>query len=178
MNVGTKSHETGVWNYIYFDWRNYNWSMLLDKICVYSNLDMVKSYTFFAVAINFAFLVFCIYLQKSALQIYLEYFKFLWHYFLKQYVTWWKLANPIFGVKVLMENDRRYNVLHGYGNDNIIFIYSTFAMAVDLYRNFIWQSSVQLKLYWEIVAISIFNYKIKTTSFPSKCFLIATAIYG
>ena len=77
-----------------------------------------------------------------------------------------------------MENDLTYNILQVYGNDNIISIYSAFAMAVDLYRNFIWQSSVQLKLYWEIVAISIFNYKIKTTSFPSKCFLIATAIYG
>ena len=84
----------------------------------------------------------------------------------------------IFGVKVLMENDRDYNSLQENGNGNIRFIYSVFAMAVDLYSHFIWQSSVQLKLYWEIVAISIFNYKIKTTSFPSKCFLIATAIYG
>ena len=74
-----------------------------------------------------------------------------------------------------MENDRDYNILQKNTDDNIRFIYSVFAMAVDLCSHFIRQSSVQLKLYWEIVAISIFNYKIKTTSFPSKWFLIATA---
>ena len=62
---------------------------------------------------------------------------------------------------------------------NVKIILSAFQFIVTIlqciwFSNFIRQSSVQLKLYGKIVAISIFNYEIKTTSFPSKCFLIAT----
>ena len=59
-------------------------------------------------------------------------------------------------------------------NDSLVSRFIVTILQCIWFSNFIRQSSVQLKLYGKMVAISIFNYEIKTTSFPSKCFLIAT----